>query len=109
MGTRKADVAELIAMRIGLDAERAGQPLRRSDSGAKVPTVWRQLIDLTHDPDPNLRNWAVGILSDGSPVRYRREVLSRLEMLSEDCDGRVRRSARAALESWFRKAQSKLL
>jgi hypothetical protein len=39
-------------------------------------------------------------VGNGSPAKYRREVIGKLMMLSEDADHRVRRSAQKALESY---------
>ncbi len=100
MATRKADVAELIAMRLSLDAERAGQSRTHCDRPAKLLDVWRRLLELTHDPDANVRHWVIEALREGSPAKYRRAVIGKLMMLAEDSDGRVRRSAQKALESY---------
>jgi len=97
MATRKTDVAELLAMRISLDAERAGQSLSHSDRKANL---WPRLIELTHDADANVRHWVVEAVREGSPARYRREIIGKLMMLSEDADTRVRRSAQKALEAY---------
>ena len=105
MATRKADVAELIAMRLSLDAERAGQSRSHCDRKAKLPDLWRRLLELTHDSDANVRLWVIEALRDGSPAKYRRVIVGRLMVLAEDCDGRVRRSAKKALESYRNEAQ----
>jgi hypothetical protein len=105
MATRKADVAELIAVRCGLEAERATDSARQGELIAGGP-VWPRVIELTHDSDANLRRWAVEVLRLGSPARYRREVLGKLMKLAEeDSDGRVRKSAQKALESYRDEAQ----
>ena len=105
MASRKADVAELLAMRISLDAERAGQSSSLSERKAKLPNLWPRLIELTHDADANVRRWVAEAVRDGSPAKYRREIIGRLMMLSEDADSRVRRSARTALESYREASQ----
>jgi hypothetical protein len=105
MATRKPDVAELIAMRLSLDAERAGQFRPHSDRKAKLPDLWRRLLELTHDSDANVRHWVVEAVRDGSPAKYRRAVIGKLMMLTEDADHRVRRSARTALESYREASQ----
>jgi len=105
MATRKIDVAELIAMRLSLDAERAGQFRTHGDRKAKLPDLWKRLLELAHHSDANVRVWVVEALRDGSPARYRREVIGKLMMLAEDSDGKVRRSARIALESYQRASQ----
>ena len=105
MATRKTDVAELIAMRISLDAERAGQSSSQSDRKAKLPSLWPRLIELTHDSDASVRRWVAEAVRDGSPAKYRREVIGKLMMLSEDADTRVRRSAQKALESYREASQ----
>ena len=88
MATRKADVAELIAMRLSLDAERAGQSRSHFDRKPKGPIIWRRLLELSHDSDPNVRRWVVERVRDGSPVRWRRVIVGRLMVLAEDSDGR---------------------
>lgn len=105
MATRKADVAELIAMRLSLDAERAGQSRSHCDRKAKLPDLWRRLLELTHDSDANVRLWVIEALRDGSPAKYRRAIIGKLMMLAEDCNVRVRRSAHHALESYRNEAQ----
>jgi hypothetical protein len=105
MATRKIDVAELIAMRFSLDAERAGQSGTHSDRKGKLPDLWKRLLELTHDSNANVRHWAIEAMRDGSPAKYRREIIGKLMMLSEDADVRVRRSARHALESYRKESQ----
>jgi len=105
MATKKADVAELIMMRLSLDAERAGQSWRHHDRKAKLPDLWRRLLDLTHDSDANVRLWAIEAVRDGSPAKYRRLFVGRLMVLAEDAEGKVRRSAQKALESYRNQAQ----
>jgi len=100
MATRKADVAELIAMTLSLDAERAGQARSHCDRKAKLPDLWRRLLELTHDSDANVRHWVIEAVRDGSPTKYRRAFIGKLMMLAEDSDGRVRPSAQKALESY---------
>src|ERR1700683_3899415 len=82
MATRKADVAELIAARCGLEAARASECARQGELIGGGP-VWPRLIELTHDSDANLRRWAVEALRLGAPVKYRRQVLGRLQALAE--------------------------
>jgi hypothetical protein len=105
MAARKTDVAELIAMRLSLDAERAAQSGRHCDRKTKLPDLWRRLLELSHDSDPNVRSWVIESVRDGSPAKYRRLIVGRLMVLAEDTDGRVRRSARHALESYRNQAQ----
>lgn len=105
MATRKADVAELIVVKLSLDAERAGQSRTHHDRKAKLPDLWRRLLELTHDPDANVRRWVVEALRGGSPAKYRRAIVGRLMMLADDSDARVRRSAQKALESYRDEAQ----
>ncbi len=92
-------------MRISLDAERASQSRTHSDRKTKSPDVWRRLLELSHDADPNVRRWVVERLHDGSPAKYRRVFVGRLMVLAEDCDGRVRRCAKRALDSYRNQAQ----
>jgi hypothetical protein len=105
MATRKADVAELIAMRLSLDAERAGQSRIHCDRPSKLPDLWRRLLELTHDSDANVRRWVIEAVRDGSPAKHRRAVIGKLMMLAEDSDVRVRRSAQKALELYRAEAQ----
>ena len=105
MATRKIDVAELIVMKLSLDAERAGQSRSHCDRKGKLPDLWQRLLELAHHSDANVRVWAVEAMRDGSPAKYRREIIGKLMMLSEDSDGKVRRSARLALESYRRASQ----
>jgi hypothetical protein len=104
MATRKPDVAELIAMRLSLDAERAAKSKPHHDRKVK-PDLWRRLLELTHDSDANVRRWVVEALRDGSPVKYRGAIVGRLMMLADDSDARVRRCAQKALESYRDEAQ----
>ena len=105
MATRKADVAELIAVRCGLEAERASGLARQGTQIAGAP-VWPRLLELTHDSDANLRRWAVEALRLGAPVKYRRQIVGKLMKLAEeDSDGRVRKSAQKALESYRNESQ----
>jgi hypothetical protein len=105
MATRKADVAELLAMRLSLDAERADRSRHHCDRKAKLPDVWRRLLELTHDSNANVRRWVIEAVRDGSPEKYRRFIVGRLMVLAEDSDVRVRRSAQKALESYRIEAQ----
>ncbi len=105
MATRKADVAELIMMRLSLDAERAARSRNHFDRKPKLPDLWRRLLEISHDSDPNVRRWVVEAVRDGAPPKYRRFIVGRLMVLAEDCDGRVRRSAKEALDSYRNEAQ----
>ena len=92
-------------MRLSLDAERAGQSRTHCDRRARLPDLWRRLLELTHDSDANVRRWVVEALCHGSPAKHRRAVIGKLMMLAEDADARVRRSAQKALESYRNEAQ----
>ena len=92
-------------MRLSLDAERAGQSWRHYDHKAKLPDLWRRLLELMHDSDPNVRRWVIEAVGDGTPAKYRRVIVGRLMMLAEDSDARVRRCAQKALESYRKEAQ----
>ena len=105
MATRKADVAELIAMKLTLDAERAGQSRSHGDRKAKLPDIWRRLLELSHDSEANVRHWVIERMRDGAPAKYRRIIVGRLMVLAEDSDARVRKSAQKALESYREQAQ----
>ena len=105
MVARKADVAELIVMRLSLDAERAAQSGSHQDRKAKLPNLWRRLLELAHDSDANVRLWVIEAMRDGAPAKYRCAVIGKLMLLTEDPDARVRRDARKALESYRREAQ----
>lgn len=92
-------------MRLSLDAERTGQSWAHYDRKAKLPDLWRRLLELTHDSDPNVRRWVVEALRHGSPAKYRRAIVGKLMMLAEDSDVRVRRCAQKALASYREEAQ----
>ena len=92
-------------MKLSLDAERASRSRGHHDRKAKLPDLWRRLLELSHDSDPNVRLWVVEAICDGSPTKYRRAVIGRLMVLAEDSNPRVRRSAQKALESYRDEAQ----
>jgi hypothetical protein len=105
MATRKPDVAELIAMRLSLDAEWARQSTTHHDQTGELPDLWERLLELAHDSDANVRHWAVEAMRDGSPAKHRSEIIGKLMLLAEDVDVRVRRSARQALETYRKESQ----
>lgn len=53
------------------------------------PSAQEQIIRLTDDPDPQLRFWAIKILSRFKPVKY----IEKIKALSEDEDTNVRAAA----------------
>jgi hypothetical protein len=97
MATRKADVADLIAMKCSLDAAKRAR--------INPPDVSARLLELAHDESAHVRLWVVQELSDGAPVAHRGDVIEKLRMLSDDCDERVRAVARKAI-GIFRMAQT---
>ncbi len=105
MATRRADVADWIALSLSGDAElrrRAVHSLCPCEVKANIPQVWRRLLELARDPDPDVRRMVVHALCDGSPGVYRHEVVRALEVLAQDPNERVRRCARRALGSYRR-------
>lgn len=105
MATRKPDIAELIAMRLSLDAERAVLSRPHYDRKTKLPDLWRRLLELSHDSDANVRHWVVEAVREGSPAKYRRVFVGRLMVLAEDPNAKVRRSAKQALDLYRNEAQ----
>ncbi len=105
MATRRADIADLIALSSSisagerLDAVRAMCPC---EVRANLPMVWRRLLELADDPDPRVRRSVLHNLCDGSPAEYRAAVLAALERMSHDPDQRVRKHARQVLAGYRR-------
>jgi len=89
MATRKADIADLIAMKCSIDAAKRAR--------INPPDVSARLLELAHDESAHVRLWVVRELSDGAPIADRRDVIDKLQMLSDDCDERVRALARQAI------------
>jgi len=92
MATKRADIADWIALSFSADAETrccAVHSLCPCEATTDAPAVWRRVLELAHDPDANVRYRVVDALCDGAPLRYRRQVLEKLEMLCDDSDERV--------------------
>lgn len=112
MTTRRADIADLIALSSSTIASERTDAVRAMcpcELRANVPTVWRRILELADDPDPNVRQWVLHNLCDGSPAEYRREVVETLERLARDADPRIRRQARQVLAGYRRTGKVNLL
>jgi hypothetical protein len=64
--------------------------------------VWDQVIAMGTDPDPNVRNCVLHVLTDGSPRSRETEVVEVLERMRHDADGKLRRKARHILAHYRR-------
>ena len=82
MATRKADIADLIAIKCTIDAAKRAR--------INPPDISARLLELAHDESANVRLWVIQELSEGAPVARRRDVIDKLQMLADDCDERVR-------------------
>ncbi len=105
MATRRADIADLIALSSSISASERIDAVRAMCPcavRANLPTVWRRLLELADDPDPRVRRSVLHNLCDGSPAEYRGDVLATLERLSRDSDEKVRRQARHVLAGYRR-------
>ena len=67
-----------------------------------VAVVWDRLITMSTDPDRNVRNWVLHVLTDGSPRARESEVVQVLERLCHDPDPKLRRKARQILAHYWR-------
>lgn len=106
MATRRADIADLIALSSSACASERTEAVREMcpcEVRAHLPTVWRRLLELADDPDPKVRRSVLHNLCDGSPAEYRGEVIESLERLSHDPDHKVRRQARHVLAGYRRR------
>lgn len=112
MATRRADIADLIALSSStIASERSGavRAMCPCELRANVPGVWRRIFELAEDPDPKVRRWVLHNLCDGSPAEHRREVIDTLERLSHDSDDQVRRHARQVLAGYRRTGKVNVL
>ncbi len=62
-----------------------------------LPPVWDRLVAMAADPDRNVRNWVLHVLTDGSPQSRQPEVVQVLERMGHDPDPKLRRKARQIL------------
>lgn len=112
MATRRADIADLIALSSSTNASERTDAVRAMcpcEVRANVPTVWRRLLELSDDPDPKVRRSVLHNLCDGSPAEYRKDVLAALERMSQDTDDKVRRQARHVLAGYRKSGKVNVL
>jgi hypothetical protein len=67
-----------------------------------VTAVWDRLVAMGADPDRDVRNWVLHVLTDGSPRARAAEVAQVLERLAHDRDPKLRRKARRILAHYRR-------
>jgi hypothetical protein len=71
--------------------------------------VWERVLEMADDRDAGVRRWVIHVLCDGSPARYRDDILKLLESRYHDPDDRVRKAARRVLASYRRLGTVKVL
>jgi len=82
------------------DRRKALQRLCPCELKSDAPLVWERILQMGEDPDAQVRRWVVHTLCDGSPARYRAEIVRLLEGRYHDPDERVRRSVRKVLANY---------
>ena len=82
------------------DRRKALQKLCPCELKSDAAEVWERILQMGEDPDAHVRRWVVHTLCDGSPARYREEIVALLESRYQDPDGKVRKSVRKVLASY---------
>jgi hypothetical protein len=59
--------------------------------------VWDRMVAMAADPDADVRNWVLHVLTDGSPRSRHAQVVQVLHQLHDDPDPKLRRKARKIL------------
>ena len=65
-----------------------------------APKMWERILQMEEDPDAHVRRWVVHTPCDGSPQRYREEIVKLLESRYHDSDDKVRKSVRRVLAGY---------
>jgi hypothetical protein len=100
-----ADVGTLLDLTFDPDARvrrRAVSQLCPCHLKRNDPRVWDRVLSLAGDPDRNVRNWVLHVLTDGSPRSRIAEVVRALEGMEHDVDPKLRRKARQVLAHFRR-------
>jgi len=103
MRTPRSEIPEWLKLtRSAKSSERrkALQKLCPCELKSDAPEVWERILQMGEDPDAQVRRWVVHTLCDGSPARYRGEIVSLLEGRYHDPDDKVRKSVRKVLASY---------
>ena len=82
------------------ERRKAVQKLCPCELKSDAPEVWERILEMGEDPDAHVRRWVVHTLCDGSPARYRAEIVRLLESRYHDPDERVRKSVRRVLANY---------
>ena len=90
---------ELTRSAVASHRRRALQALCPCEVKSDNPEVWQRVLEMVDDPDNAVRRWVIHVLCDGSPARYRDQIVKALEERYNDSDPRVRKSVRKALNS----------
>jgi HEAT repeat protein len=85
-----------------MDRRKALQSLCPCELKSDSAEVWARVLEMADDTDARVRRWVIHVLCDGSPARYRDDILDVLESRYHDPDERVRKSARRVLATYRR-------
>ena len=102
MRTARNEIPEWLALThsgVAYERRRALQALCPCEVKSDNPEVWRRVLEMVDDPDDGVRRWVIHVLCDGSPAKYRTEIVKALEHRYNDPDPRVRKFVRRALSS----------
>lgn len=100
MRTPRSEIPRLIELSKVGDSKlrrKAVQALCPCEVKSHDPEIWQRFLEMTDDPDPEVRRSIVHVFRDGSPSIYETRILAALEKFQHDADERVRRPARKAL------------
>lgn len=65
-----------------------------------IPEVWERIIEMTKDPDPDVRYQALHNLCDGSPNRREEQIIDILNQMHNDEDKYIRRRVHQILSTY---------
>ena len=103
MRTPRSEIPDWLRLTQSSDSHerrKALQKLCPCELKADAPEVWERILQMGDDPDAQVRRWVVHTLCDGSPARYRDEIIKLLESRYHDADDKVRKSVRKVLANY---------
>lgn len=103
MRTPRHEIPDWLELTRSFDSRqrrKAVQKLCPCELKSDEPEVWERILEMGADPDAHVRRWVVHTLCDGSPARYRTEIVRLLESRYHDPDDKVRKSVRRVLASY---------
>ena len=103
MRTPRSEIPDWLELTRSTDSRKRLEAVRKlcpCELKSDAVEVWERILQMGDDPDARVRRGVIHTLCDGSPVRYRAEIVKLLESRYHDPDDKVRKSIRRVLANY---------